>query len=91
MQEDWRLMNQMNYLHRATLKKIIFKRSETNDHEHCEFCMDKFGEDLGLLKQGYCTLDEYHWICNKCFKDFEEQFEWQLVEDQTEGKRQSNY
>jgi hypothetical protein len=24
-------------------------------------------------------LDEYHWICNKCFDDFKDLFEWRIV------------
>lgn len=80
MQKDWRLTNQMNYLYRATLKKSVFKASATNDHEHCEFCWDKFGENEGSQHLGYCTLDRYHWICNECFQDFREQFEWHLVD-----------
>lgn len=78
MQNDWRLTNQMNYLYRATLKKAIFIESSTNDHEHCEFCWDKFGEGESLLKAGYCTLDGYRWICNTCFQDFQKQFEWHI-------------
>ena len=80
MQKDWRLTNQMNYLYRATLKKVDFKGTATNDHEHCEFCWEKFGVNEGLQKSGYCTLDEYHWICEQCFQDFQEQFEWKVVE-----------
>ena len=79
MQNDWRLTNQMAYLYRATLKKAVFQRTATNDHEHCEFCMEKFGEGDGLLKSGYCTLDRYHWICEECFQDFQVQFEWRLT------------
>ena len=80
MQKDWRLTNQMNYLYHARLKKAVFKASVNNDHEHCEFCWDKFGESKGLQKSGYCTLDRYHWICNECFQDFQDQFEWHLVD-----------
>ena len=80
MQEDWRLTNQMNYLHKSTLKRTAFLASNTNDHEHCVFCFDKFGEGDGLLQSGYCTLDEYHWICDKCFRDFYEQFEWNVLD-----------
>ena len=79
MQNDWRLTNQMNYLHRATLKKAVFMVSAPNDHEHCEFCMCKFGEREDWKKSGYCTLDGYHWICDECFQDFQEQFEWTLA------------
>ena len=85
MKEDWRLTNQMNYLYRAALKKAVFEASSTNDHKHCEFCFDKFGEDAALKKAGYCTLDSYHWICDECFRDFCEQFEWRIENDETES------
>lgn len=80
MQKDWRLTNQMNYLYQATLVKSVYNASGNNDHDHCEFCFDKFGESDGLQKSGYCTIDRYRWICNECFQDFQEQFEWQLVD-----------
>ena len=32
-----------------------------------------------MLHEGYCTLDEYHWIGDKCFNDFKELFEWRIV------------
>ena len=78
---DWRLTNQKKYLYRATLKKRLFKPSENNDHEHCSFCWSKFGSGSDNLKEGYCTVDEYHWICDDCFKDFLEQFEWTIIEE----------
>jgi predicted Fe-S protein YdhL (DUF1289 family) len=31
------------------------------------------------LHQGYCTLDEYRWICRECFTDFNEMFGWRIV------------
>ncbi len=78
MQNDWRLTNQRNYLYRAALKKADFKAVPHNDHEHCEFCFEKFGLEEGCLKSGYCSLDGYRWICGDCFRDFREQFEWSL-------------
>jgi predicted Fe-S protein YdhL (DUF1289 family) len=35
-----------------------------------------------VLHEGYCTQDEYHWICDQCFKDFKERFHW-TVENQS--------
>ena len=81
MEIDWRITNQMNYLYRAALKKAVFSRTATNDHEHCEFCWNKFSEERGLLHSGYCTLDQYRWICEQCFHDFKDQFEWAVVDD----------
>jgi hypothetical protein len=31
------------------------------------------------LHEGYCTLDDYHWICSECFHDFKELFGWRVV------------
>lgn len=81
MGNDWRLTNQMNYLYCAVFKKADFCRTERIDHEHCEFCWAKFGKSEGMLKSGYCTLDKYHWVCDECFLDFQEQFQWQLRTD----------
>jgi len=32
-----------------------------------------------VLHEGYCTLDDYHWICGKCFDDFKELFGWRVA------------
>lgn len=80
MREDWRLTNQMEYLYRVKLKKAEFHPTPKNDHEHCEFCWEKFGPWEDALQIGYCTLDEYYWICEPCFADFKEKFEWQVEE-----------
>ncbi len=69
---DWRLQNQEKYLFSVTLyfKKYAEKKTET-DHDHCEFCWQKFSNSiLGSLVQGYTTADDYHWICEKCYEDF---------------------
>ena len=77
-EQDWRLQGQENYLR---LKKLVFKnysdRTHKSDHDHCEFCGDKFSELIPeSLKSGYTTENDYHWICNKCFTDFKDKFEW---------------
>ena len=33
----------------------------------------------GVLHEGYCTLDDYRWICARCFADFQELFDWRLT------------
>ena len=74
---DWRLTNQIDYLKDKLLKHVNFKRySDSWDHEHCEFCFEKFNDET---KKGYCTLDNYHWICEKCFDDFKDMFNWKMV------------
>lgn len=78
---DWRLQGQDKYLlaRELTLKKYA-DRKTTTDHDHCEFCLDKFSETiLDCLKTGYTTIDDYHWICEKCFFDFKELFKWTTI------------
>ena len=78
---DWRLSrDQIKYLKDEKLLNISFEKwSETWDHEHCEFCWAKFSEFDGDLKKGYCTLDKKKWICNECFNDFKEMFNWKTA------------
>lgn len=78
--DDWRINNQMDYMFRARLLHTTFAESSRGDHEHCEFCWDKFGEGEGMLHSGYCTLDGYRWICERCFQDFRDQFEWKVYD-----------
>ncbi|MCH5279178.1 MAG: hypothetical protein J1E60_05240 [Christensenellaceae bacterium] len=78
--EDWRLTNQSKYLQGANLIKLEYCLRQTSaDHDHCEFCMEKFGSGENDLHAGYCTMDCYYWICEDCFKDFAERFEWHVV------------
>lgn len=76
---DWRLQGQDEYMKGIKLLKTEFAKTSTNDHEHCEFCMAKFGEEPENLHSGYCTIDRYRWICEQCFEDFKDDFEWQVV------------
>jgi hypothetical protein len=82
---DWRLQGQERYLTRAQLVRRTYRRSRTSvdwDHDHCEFCGTKFMvEDVpDVLHEGYCTLDEYRWICERCFGHFRAQFLWEVVD-----------
>ncbi len=81
----WRLQGQERYLHGARLVHRAYRQYEKNldwDHDHCQFCGAKFvlGSHEEALQVGYATLDEYHWICESCFRDFHERFEWTVVE-----------
>jgi len=76
---DWRLMNQERYLKGVPLKHSVWTPpSETWDHDHCEFCFEKFSQYEGDMHDGYCTIDEYHWICEECFEDFKDIFGWKV-------------
>jgi hypothetical protein len=83
--DDWRLRGQDRYLTGARLVRCAYRRNPSNpnwDHDHCEFCSAKFMvDDLpDVLHAGYCTLDEYRWICATCFRDFRVRFRWEVVD-----------
>ena len=80
-ENDWRLSVPHDDLQGKMVIYEKFKPVGDWDHEHCEFCWNKFGEERGLLHSGYCTLDQYRWICEQCFHDFKDQFEWAVVDD----------
>ncbi len=77
IKNDWRLNGQEEYLKGALLH---FSKYESNtDHDHCEFCLDKFSNSIpGSLTEGYATSDKYRWICRTCFEDFKEYFKWKV-------------
>ncbi|MBO7464240.1 MAG: hypothetical protein J6T56_00110 [Bacteroidales bacterium] len=75
--DDWRRQGQETYLKGITLfHKSYHSQGKEWDHDHCEFCGEKFSETGDGLKDGYATADNYHWICNACFNDFKEEFGW---------------
>ena len=76
--DDWRIMGQTGYLYAVDLKKARWQIPI--QHKHCEFCFDKFSLVPEDLKNGYCTLDEHWWICEDCFQDFKDIFQWRVVE-----------
>ena len=82
--DDWRLQGQQRYLMGALLHWERWSRPRPGwDHDHCEFCWAKFlEEDLpefpDILHAGYTTEDLYRWICEQCFEDFKDRFQWRV-------------
>jgi len=77
--DDWRLRGQDTYLKHIKLLKLNYsKRKTKTDHDHCEFCWKKFTDENDL--HGYTTEDHYRWICEECYNDFKELFQWQVNE-----------
>jgi hypothetical protein len=77
--DDWRMMGQERYLAGRILHRRAYRRwREDWDHDHCEFCARKFSElnDPEHLREGWTTEDGYHWVCDRCYADFRERFEW---------------
>ena len=79
LKEDWRYRGQENYLKNEKFIKAEFNLSD-GDHTHCDFCWQKFGLNADDLQSGYCTQDRYHWVCEDCFNDFENIFNWTKIE-----------
>ena len=74
---DWRLTNQMNYLFQKTLIKKHYQPFHKGwEHEHCEFCETRIDSSLPFA---YATEDDYHWICEECYQDFKEMFQWKVI------------
>ena len=85
--KDPRLNNQERYLKRATLHcRPYFIWQPDWTHDHCEFCWAAFvvagdpGASNDPLTEGWTTEDEYHWVCDRCFEDFHQRFEWKTRE-----------
>ena len=86
---DWRLRGQEQYLTGLTLIRRAYRRYAKNpnwDHDHCEFCWTKFAPDASpdVLHEGYCTEDEYHWVCTQCFNDFQDRFQWSVIKKEAD-------
>lgn len=82
---DWRLQGQDNFLKGVFLgRKPYRKYREGWDHDHCEFCGAKFSERPEDLNVGYATADNYHWVCEQCFKDFNQMFQWNILDSPSE-------
>ena len=86
---DWsdsRITNQKSYLKGAKLVQRAYRRYSKNpdwDHDHCAFCWAKFmAQDCSdVLRKGYATVDDYHWVCERCFDDFKDLFEWKVINE----------
>lgn len=78
---DWRLQGQEKCLKGVTLFFERYHMSRDDwDHDHCEFCSQKFSEEKepDTVQDGYTTEDHYRWICKQCYEDFHELFEWKV-------------
>lgn len=78
--KEWRLQGQEKYLlGKALFYKKYADNLTTTDHDHCEFCSKKFSVIIhDCLTEGYTTFDNYHWICENCYRDFKNDFKWTI-------------
>lgn len=80
--EDWRYINGEHLKDKVFTFKAYKPLHEDNDHDHCEFCWDKFSLNIDdALKEGYQTIFHRNishnkaiiqdaWVCLECFNDF---------------------
>lgn len=78
---DPRLWGQELHLQGVTFHWSRYTQpSPTWDHDHCEFCFQRFAEaQAGYTDAqhcGYTTEDRFNWICKKCFEDFKDRLNW---------------
>lgn len=72
IKEDWRYQHQDEYLSGLKFEKVKYDPGLNNDHDHCEFCFEKFSIEIpDVLKEGWTDGSRYRWICDNCFGDFE--------------------
>lgn len=77
--DDWRLQGQESYLQSVVLERTTYSPPRPGwDHDHCEFCFAKFmdSDAADVLRVGYKTVADAHWICDACFADFKTRFKW---------------
>lgn len=79
MKNDWRLVNQENFLMRKNVVKAHFFETADCDHTHCVFCWEKIGKQRNMLNTAYRIVGGNWWICEKCFTDFKEHFGFQII------------
>jgi hypothetical protein len=92
MDDDWRLQGQERFLQGASfVRKPYRASSDTWEHDHCDFCTRKFvesatGQSDDVATEGYAAIgrgpngeDDYYWVCDECFADFRERFEWKVA------------
>ena len=64
------------------LAKVRFLKFVDIDHAHCSFCWAKFSDMEEDLHVGYITLDREDIICEECYNDFKDRFQWTLADEQ---------
>ncbi|HLX31797.1 MAG TPA: hypothetical protein VKR79_03395 [Gaiellaceae bacterium] len=93
MEGDWRLMGQERFLQDAVFRHKAYRAwREGWAHDHCAFCQRRLVEDVATSDDpdarsaGYAAVgrgpngeDDYHWVCDDCFPDFRDQFNWSVI------------
>jgi len=43
-----------------------------------KFMEEDLREFPDILHAGYTTEDKYRWVCDQCFEDFKDRFQWRV-------------
>ena len=79
--EDWRIAGQEGYLLKKRLQYRRFCREIcVDDFTQCEFCWDVFDEDKEHPAMAFFEPISKCWICEQCYKDFQQYFKWTIEE-----------
>lgn len=82
-ENDWRLdiAQEPSFYEKFTweLKKWTQTRSNW-DHDHCDFCGTEISNIINdeIQNIGWTNDDEYYWICETCFDDFKDLYQWKI-------------
>lgn len=80
-ENDWRNMGQLDYLKNEKVAYLKYMAKNPFDHEHCIFCYDTISVHDNDLHYAYNTQNNRYWICEKCFNDFKDIFNWKIVSE----------
>jgi len=93
-EDDWRLIpGDDEWYSGLVLIRRKFRAKYSSDHAHCVFCFGEFmdkddpaylnTDEHPVMEEGYTTQNGGTWICEQCFRDFQERFDWKLERDPT--------
>ncbi|MBO5033189.1 MAG: hypothetical protein J6D08_15165 [Lachnospiraceae bacterium] len=78
--DDWRLLKDVDYLKKAKINPTdgqeIFKHAPYL--KRCEFCLEPMQNDSN--QWWFIPHDLSCCICEKCYKDFHDDFEWEKLD-----------
>ena len=78
--DDWRLLNMVEYLKDAYMNPTDGEELYTHSVHlrQCRFCLEPVNNSRH--QYWYIPLDLSCCICEKCFRDFQEEFEWKVLD-----------
>jgi hypothetical protein len=85
-EDDYWLEWHKEYPHRLKLLWTPYKQPSPGwDHDHCEFCWQRFAEQTSHYTDaefiGYVASDgtRQWWVCNECANDLKGHYLWEFI------------